>query len=194
MPGGLHSGELHTLAGMNIRNPISTVTITPLLRRAGRSIVYWNVPVALIAAAACLVAGVSLPILVVREFFVYGQSLSILDGVCALLGKGDWQLATVLVLFSIVVPLVKIGMLLMVWCRARQGRVPRSWVLTSLEWSGKWAMLDVFIVALVIVVMNAHILIDAHVAEAVYPFVAAIGLTTYAARAVAYARHAPKLT
>ena len=43
---------------------------------------------------------VSLPILVVREFIVYGQKLSIVDGVNALLGEGDWPLAGIRVLFE----------------------------------------------------------------------------------------------
>jgi paraquat-inducible protein A len=158
------------------------------LRRAARLIAHWHVPATLIAAAACLVAGVSLPILVVREFFIYGQKLSILDGVNALLGGGDWLLAIILVLFSIVLPLAKVGALLTLWWRRSQGRLPQPWVLRLLEWSGRWAMLDVFVVALVIVLMNAHMFFDAHVAGAVYPFVAAVGLTTYAARALASAR------
>ena len=60
--------------------------------------------------------------------------------------------------------------------------------------SGRWAMLDVFVVALVIVVVNAHAFTNAHVAGAVYPFVAAVALTAYAARAVATARRAQEPT
>ncbi len=177
--------------GMSIRRLIWSDTIKSHLRRAAWVAGYWHVPAALVAAAACLIAGVSLPILVVREFIIYGQKLSIVDGVNALLGEGEWPLAGILVLFSIALPLMKIGALLVLWWRTRRGQLPRAWVLRSLEWSGRWAMLDVLIVALVIVVMNAHTLIDAHVAEAVYPFVAAVALTTYAARALSSARHAP---
>jgi paraquat-inducible protein A len=167
-----------------MRYAVSVPTITSHLRRAARLVALWHVPAVLIAAAACLIAGVSLPILVVHEFFVYGQRLSILDGVNALLGEGDWPLATMLVLFSIVVPLAKIGTLLVMWWRRSRGPSPRRWVLRSFEWSGRWTMLDVFVVALVIVLMKAHTFFDAHVAGAVYPFVAAVGLTVYAARAV----------
>ncbi|HUJ99012.1 MAG TPA: paraquat-inducible protein A [Stellaceae bacterium] len=146
----------------------------------------------LFAAAACLIAGVSLPMLVVREFFIYGQRLSILDGVTALLNAGDWPLAMILVLFSIVLPLVKIGTLLALWWQREQGRLPRGWLIRSLEWSGRWAMLDVFVVALAIVAMKAHAFTEAYVAGAVYPFVAAIGLIAYGARAVSRAPSATK--
>ncbi len=167
-----------------MRYALSSPRITSRVRPAARLIARWHVPAVLIAAAACLIAGVNLPILVVREFFVYGQKLSILDGVNALVGEGDWPLATILVAFSIVVPLAKIGVLLVLWWRRSQGRLPSRWVLSVLEWSGRWAMLDVFVVALVIVLMKAHTFFDAHVASAIYPFVAAVALTVYAARAV----------
>jgi paraquat-inducible protein A len=161
--------------------------IMSYLRCAVRRAARWHVPMVLIAAAACLIAGVSLPMLVVREFFIYGQRLSILDGVTALFNQGDWPLAMILVLFSIVLPLVKIGTLLLLWWQQQQGRLPRGWLIRSLEWSGRWAMLDVFVVALAIVAMKAHAFTDAYVAGAVYPFVAAIGLIAYGARAVARA-------
>jgi paraquat-inducible protein A len=173
-----------------MRYAISSPTTASHLRRAARFIARWHVPAVLIVAAACLIAGVSLPMLDVREFFVYRQKLSILDGVNALLGEGDWPLATILVLFSIVVPMAKICALLVLWWRQSQLRLPQRWLLRSLEWSGRWAMLDVFVVALVIVLMKAHAFFDAHVAGAVYPFVAAVGLTVYAARAVSIDRQA----
>jgi paraquat-inducible protein A len=164
--------------------------VSSSLRRVVREAARWHVPMMLIAAAACLVAGVSLPILVVREFFIYGQRLSILDGVTALLNQGDWPLAAILVLFSIVLPLVKIGTLLLLWWQQQHGRLPWGWLIRSLEWSGRWAMLDVFVVALAIVALKAHAFTEAYVAGAIYPFVAAIGLIAYGARAVARAASA----
>lgn len=161
-----------------------TPPLTSHLRGGARAITRWHVPMVLIAAAACLIAGVSLPMLVVREFLVYQQKLSILDGLNALLGEGDWFLATILVLFSIIFPLVKIGILLVVSWRRSHGYLPQRWLLGLLEWSGRWAMLDVFVVAVVIVLMKAHTFVDAHVAIAVYPLVGAVGLTVYATRAV----------
>jgi len=73
----------------------------------------WHIPIVLLIAAVCLIAGVTLPVLIVREFFLYGQELSVIDGVHALFDAGGWLLATVLGLFSIIVPMVKI---LSCWC------------------------------------------------------------------------------
>ena len=60
--------------------------------------------------------------------------------------------------------------------------------MKALEASGRWAMLDVFVVALVIVQMKANVFIDGHVAGAVYPFLTAVGLTAYAAQSVSRAQ------
>src|SRR5215469_7902720 len=74
-------------------------SLRPHLRSAARLAASWRVPLALAAAAVCLVAGVSLPILVLREFVVFARRLSILDGANALLGQCDWPLAAIILLF-----------------------------------------------------------------------------------------------
>ena len=171
--------------GMSIRRWIGSALARLELRRAARVVASWHIPITVLAAVACLVAGVSLPLLVVREFFVYGQTLSVLDGVKVLFEEGDWLLAIILCVFSIVLPLLKTGILLALWWRLRQGRPPRDWLTKALDSSGRWAMLDVFVVALVIVQMKAHIFVDIHVTAAVYPCVAAVALTIHAARTLA---------
>ena len=170
--------------GMSIRYRIGSALAKLELRRAARMVASWHIPITVVAAVACLVAGVTLPLLVVHEFFVYGQKLSVVDGVKVLFDEGDWFLAIALGAFSIVLPLLKNGILLALWWRLRQGRPARDWLVKALDTSGRWAMLDVFVVALVIVEMKAHLFIDIHVTGAVYPCVAAVALTIYAARAV----------
>jgi paraquat-inducible protein A len=157
------------------------------MTRGARAIAAWHVPLVLVAAALCLIAGVSLPLLAVREFFFYGRTISLIGGVLALLDHGDWVLAAILGLFSIVLPLVKILVLLALWWRSGEAWRSRRRLMNALQASARWAALDVFVVALVIVETKAELLLDAHIAGAVYPFLAAIGLTAYAAHAVARA-------
>jgi paraquat-inducible protein A len=143
-----------------------------------------RVPLVLSAAALCLVAGVSLPILRATRFVVFARPFSILDGVRALVDGGDWLVAGVIVCFSVVFPLLKIGALLVLWARLRRGRRLPSRIVAALQSLGKWSMLDVFVVALVIFAMKSQSLADANVAVAIYPFLAAIALTAYAAALV----------
>ena len=173
---------------ISMRHFIGSAHIKPVVRTAARLIGSWHIPMVLLIAAVCLIAGVTLPVVVVREFFLYRQELSVIDGVHALFDAGDWLLATVLALFSIVLPMVKILVLLVLWWRSREAQRPRGRLMKALEASGRWAMLDVFVVALVIVQMKANVFIDGHVAGAVYPFLTAVGLTAYAAQSVSGAQ------
>ena len=149
-----------------------------------RGLLAWQVPVALAAATACLAAGVTWPILRASRFLVFSEPFSILDGVRALLAGGDWLIGGIVAAFSIIFPLGKIGALLALWLRLRSGRIPAPRWAAALQALGKWAMLDVFVVALVIFALKASAFADASTAPAIYPFLAAVALTAYAGHLV----------
>jgi paraquat-inducible protein A len=160
------------------------VNFSPPIRRTLRTAVAWRVPLALAAAVPCLAAGVTLPILRTSKFLVFTQPFSILDGVSALLAEGDWLIAGIIAVFSIGFPLVKIGMLVVLWVRLYRGDRPSHRWVVRLQSIGKWSMLDVLVVALVIFGLKASAFADATPAFAIYPFLAAIALTAYAGRAM----------
>jgi paraquat-inducible protein A len=145
----------------------------------------WRVPLALAAASACLAAGITWPIMRASRFVMFTRPFSILDGVETLLSDGDWPIATVIVAFSIVFPLLKIGVLAVLWVRLRRGAPAPSRLIAAVESFGKWSMLDVFVVAFVIFALKAGSLTDATTAPALYPFIAAILLTAYGGRTIA---------
>jgi paraquat-inducible protein A len=153
-------------------------------RRFLHHIAAWHVPLALIGAAVCLIAGVTLPIMRVSRLIIFSRPISILDGVQILLADGDWLTATIIAAFSIVVPAAKIGALLMVWLRLQRSVPVPSRLLRIVDGLGRWSLLDVVIVALVIVLLKSGSFTDATSAPAVYPFVAAVALTAYGSRAV----------
>ena len=134
-------------------------------------------PATLLAAAACLVIGLSLPIMTVRWLVVFDHKISILSGIRALLDNGEILLALILFGFSVAFPLIKIALLLALWLTLRRGSRPSARFLLLLEAIGRWSMLDVFVLALVIFAVKAQPLADAQTAGALLPFVAAILLT-----------------
>ncbi len=78
------------------------------------------------------------------------QTYSILEGVWHLYSLGEWFIATLILVCSVVVPIVKLGAL--TWA-AMTGMV-RSYhpfMLRLLQTLGKWGMLDVLIVAVLVV-------------------------------------------
>jgi paraquat-inducible protein A len=153
-------------------------------RSALHLIAAWRVPFALIAAAICLVAGVTLPIMRVSRLIVFSRPISILDGLQILLADGDWTTATIIAVFSIVVPAAKIAALFLAWARLRRGASVSSRMLSVVDGLGRWAMLDVLVVALVIVLLKTGSFTDATTAPAIYPFIGAVALTAYAGRSV----------
>jgi paraquat-inducible protein A len=86
--------------------------------------------------------------------------------------------------FSIVVPAAKIVALLVAWLRLRRGASVPSRLLRIVDGLGRWSLLDVLIVALVIVLLKSGSFTDATTAPAIYPFIAAVFLTAYGSRAV----------
>ena len=163
---------------------LTWATLRPRARRALHAAAALRVPVALVAAVACLAAGVSLPILRVNKLLVFSEPFSILDGVHALVEDDDWFIAGLIVAFSIAFPLLKVGTLFVLWWRRRRGDAPSPRSLAALQALGKWSMLDVFVVALTIFAIKARAFADANVAVAIYPFVVAIALTAYSGHAL----------
>jgi paraquat-inducible protein A len=141
-------------------------------------------PLALLLAAAGVVAGVSLPIMHVRWLFLLDRPVSILGGIAGLAKGGDYAAAALLLAFSVVFPLLKIAGLLACWLALLRGRHPPPWLLALPRLAGRWSMLDVLVVALIVFAIRAQPLADAEIAAAVLPFVAAVALIELARRAV----------
>jgi paraquat-inducible protein A len=154
------------------------------LARVLQHISPWRVPLALGAAALCLIAGVTLPIMRVSRLIVFSRPISIVDGVQILLADGDWLTATIIAVFSIVVPAAKIVALFLAWVRLQRGAPVPSSLLRIVDGLGRWSLLDVVIVALVIVLLKSGSFTDATTAPAIYPFIAAVFLTAYGSRTV----------
>jgi hypothetical protein len=84
------------------------------------------------------------------------RSVSLYGGVVSLLENGDYFLGTAILIFSIVLPIFK-NLILVVIALARRdghnGFIKRiaSWCMWFLWTFGSWSMLDVFVVAVVLV-------------------------------------------
>lgn len=135
-------------------------------------------------AFACLVAGLTLPIIEVRQMWLFHGSYSVLGGITLLIREGEPVTGLILLAFSVLLPAAKILVLAATWLRMRRGVRPSRRLPAFLEAIGKWSMLDVLVVALIVFAAKAGTLVDAQVAPAVIPFVASIALTLYCARAV----------
>ncbi len=88
------------------------------------------------------------------EVEVYEQTRSIVGSVRRLYEVGSPVPATLILLFSVIVPLFKAG--LMAWAVFRAGDRQRQRTLAFVETIAKWSMADVFVVALFIAFLAAQ--------------------------------------
>lgn len=85
---------------------------------------------------------------------VYQQTRSILGSVDHLYRVGSWTAATLILLFSVVVPFAKAG--LVSWALYHRDALRRRHILRFVETIAKWSMADVFAVALFITYLAAQ--------------------------------------
>lgn len=107
----------------------------------------------LIAAAILYVPANLLPIMQTTEFFD-ALDETILSGIVRLWRGGSYDLAVIVFVASVVVPLLKIGVLGVLLVTAQRGsswaQPQRARLYRFIEFIGHWSMLDVFVVALLV--------------------------------------------
>ncbi len=111
----------------------------------------------LIAAALCYVPANVLPIMTVTSLG-RAQSDTILSGVVYLLLHGMWPLAVVVFTASILVPLLKLGILTFLLVSVQRGSSFRPAERTRLyritEAVGRWSMVDIFVVTILVALVR----------------------------------------
>ena len=132
-----------------------------------------EIPVLILVSIALLAAGLSLPILIVKQLWIFKNTFSILTGIQALWVEKYYLLAIVIAAFSIVFPIIKLASLILIWFLPLSKEL-RQRILTWLEILGKWSMLDVFVVAVTIVVVKLGVIASAQPQTGLYCFALAI--------------------
>ena len=111
----------------------------------------WIVPLFLVASAFCLALGLVLPLVRFEKLYFFSETPSLIGIVTSLWSQGSPALALVIALLSIVFPIATlIGIAVEATAPSAGGRQDRA-VARLLPILGKWSMMDVMLVALVIV-------------------------------------------
>ena len=111
----------------------------------------WIVPLFLVASAFSLALGLVLPLVRFEKLYFFSETPSLIGIVTSLWSQGRPALAVVIALVSIVFRLAKlIGIAVEATAPSAGGRQDRA-VARLLPILGKWSMMDVMLVALVIV-------------------------------------------
>jgi paraquat-inducible protein A len=130
-----------------------------------------------LSAAVCLVLGLTLPVMRLTRLYFWTDTHSILSVLSALYATGEIFLAGVIFVFSIVFPVFKLVYITAAGTLITAGPARRSRWFRRIEWLGKWSMLDVLLLALLVFYAKTHDLADAKALPGIYFFAGSVILT-----------------
>jgi len=148
----------------------------------------FTVGLMIVGAAMCLVLGLTMPVIELTYFYVWSDTHSFISIVRALYAEQEMFLAGILVVFSMLFPAIKLVYLLVAYACMAAGEGARRRMLNRMAWLGKWSMLDVLVLALVIFYVKASALTQANTLPGVYFFSGAVLMTMIA---YALVEHSP---
>lgn len=138
---------------------------------------------ALIAAIVLLLPANLLPISIV---YVNGVRMedTIFSGVVSLASSGNLPIAAVVFIASVLVPFTKVMVLITLLCsihlKTQHSLKTRIRLLRLITWIGRWSMLDLFVIALMMSLINRDPLFSFTMGPAAFYFGAAVILTIIA--------------
>lgn len=130
--------------------------------------------VALVAAIVLYGAGLFGPLFTVEKLLIFSNTVSIASSLLQLAVQGYGFLFTLVLVFSVLLPMAKLGILASV--RWRRFDVP----LAALRWMerlAKWSMLDVFVVALLVISIKLDFVAEVRIHYGLYAFAGSVLLT-----------------
>lgn len=132
--------------------------------------------VLLLLASVSLLTGLFAPLLSFHKLVLYSNSVSLVSGLAELARRGEWILLVASGGFSVLLPVVQLVLLHRIWnagvCPARTA----GWLHRRATY-GKWSMLEVFVVAVLLVAVKLGTLgrVEGHLG--LYAFALSVLLT-----------------
>ena len=124
----------------------------------------------LVIASGMLLAGLVLPMMTITKLIMFSNSFSVLSAVLELLENGHILLFFVVAGFSIIVPILKIAVLFkLIMNRSGNSALVKN-LLHLMHEYGRWAMLDVMVVAILIVAVKLGAIASIEVHSGLFVF------------------------
>ncbi|MCK5726109.1 MAG: paraquat-inducible protein A [Thiotrichaceae bacterium] len=144
----------------------------------------------IIGALITLVVGITSPLLTLQKFYFLENQVNLIGAVKQLYDKEEWLLFFIIGGFSLCLPFIKIISLMLVLHIPHQGKSFLDRVLQGIETIGKWSMLDIFVVALLLVSIKLGALAQVTIHYGVYFFALSVLLTMIVSLWIGYlAKH-----
>ncbi len=127
----------------------------------------------ILLAAILLAIGLVAPIITFKKFIFIQNTFSILSGTWQLLQDGQLFLFVIITLFSIILPIFKLGLLTKLTFSSDAISASSEKTLALIHRIGKWSMLDVFVVAILVVVVKLGAIADVEKHIGLYAYASA---------------------
>lgn len=133
--------------------------------------------------------GIFAPVMTFKKLIFYKNTFSIHSGLVSLIKEGEYILFLIIFVFTILFPIVKILLLFLIhyfrfWPQEKKIRLLHYLSLVS-----KWSMLDVFIVALLVVIVRLGITGRVEVRWGIYVFATSVILSSIATQRLTRTTH-----
>jgi paraquat-inducible protein A len=133
----------------------------------------------LVITSLLLGVGLAAPIITLKKLVLLENTFSVLSGVIELLKEGQIFLFVVISGFSILLPLLKLCVLYRLLSVKENKAANLERYLHLMHLYGKWSMLDVFIVAVLVAAVKLGAIASVEMRFGLYAFAAAVVLTMY---------------
>ncbi|MCU7876155.1 MAG: paraquat-inducible protein A [Candidatus Thiodiazotropha sp. (ex Lucinoma borealis)] len=133
----------------------------------------------LLLTSCLLMAGLYMPMVTLTKFLFIANSFSVLSGVQELFNREQWFLFLIVGLFSVILPVLKIVLLFLLLHYREIRSAQFGHLLKMMHDYGRWAMLDVMVVAVMIVTVKLGVIAEIEIHTGLYLFGAAVLLIMY---------------
>lgn len=145
--------------------------------------------ICLVVAPFCLALGITMPLMRFETLYFFNKEPSLVEIVKNLATDGDWALAAIVALVSILFPVIK---LLVIFAEAIGLQTNGSMLARLLPQLARWSLMDVLIVALVIVAAKTGGLVTALSQPGLWFYAASAIVSVLAHMLVSRIQHMPE--
>lgn len=133
----------------------------------------------LMVATLFFLLGLFLPMITISKFMVINNSISIISGLAELINEGQILIFMIVGIFSVVLPIFKIGFLFLLLQSTITTTKQYKKLLYLMHEYGRWTMLDVMVVAMLIVTVKLGVIASIQVHVGLYLFGLAVLLLMF---------------
>ncbi len=119
--------------------------------------------------------GVFAPMITLKKFILFENTFSIISGITTLLQEGKIFLFLIITIFSLILPIAKLGIIFLTLKQNNKANLKRY--LHLMHQYGKWSMLDVFVVGIMVVVIKIKGMVNVEIHYGFYLFTSAVLMT-----------------